>query len=267
MEGFQRGDGLAFAAAVQETVALGKDVVFYKAGRTSEGRSATAGHTASVAGDYAVCEAALTQAGAFVAADFAEFSDLLRIVLPLRGKVVTSNRLAAISNAGYESVGMADSIRQEGAELRLAPFSDGSAEEMRTTLEDFRLDGLVDVKNPLDVTPMANDAAYASLIESVLGDRDVDAVVAGIIPLTPAMQTLEQDEGHRESIDDPGSIAQLLPQIAAVSSKPLVAIVDSGDLFDPLAETLLAGNLPVFRSADRAVRALARWVDVKRTVD
>jgi len=263
MEGFKPGDGLDFAAAVAETVALGKDVVFYKAGRTSEGRSATAGHTASVAGDYAVCEAALRQAGAFVAADFNEFADLLRVVLPLRGKQAHGNRLAAISNAGYESVGMADSIRQEGAELRLTPFSAGTAATMQATLAEHRLDGLVDVKNPLDVTPMANDTAYATLIEAALNDDGVDLVVAGIVPLTPAMQTLAPGEGHRESILDPGSIAGKLPEIAAASDKPLVVAIDSGALFDPLADAMQAGGLPVFRSADRAVRALARWVDVK----
>ncbi len=264
MEGFQRLDGLAFAKAVRETVALGKDVVFYKAGRTSEGRSATAGHTASVAGDYAVCEAALVQAGALVASDFNEFSDLLRVALALRGKGVSSNRLAAISNAGYESVGMADSLRSESGELRLGPFSPGTAKKMQKILAEHRLDGLVDVKNPLDVTPMASDAAYAALVAAALDDETADAVVAGIVPLTPAMQTLPFGEGHRESILDPSSIANLLPQVAAASDKPLVAVVDSGVLFDALANTLQSGGLPVFRSADRAVRALARWVDVKK---
>jgi len=264
MEGFPPGDGLAFASAVKETVALGKDVVFYKAGRTSEGRSATAGHTASVAGDYAVCESAVTQAGAFVAADFADFEDLLRVVLALRGKKAGGNRLAAISNAGYESVGMADSIRQDSAELLLPSFSPATEEAMARALADNRLDGLVDVKNPLDVTPMAGDAAYAKLIEEALDDPAIDAVVAGIVPLTPAMQTLAPGEGDRESILDPGSIARLLPEVAAASDKPLLAVVDSGALFDPLADALQTGGLPVFRSADRAVRALCRWVDVKR---
>jgi acyl-CoA synthetase (NDP forming) len=263
MEGFKRLDGLAFAGAVRETVALGKDVVFYKAGRTSEGRSATAGHTASVAGDYAVCETALVQAGAMVASDFNEFSDLLRLALLLRGKRVSSNRLAAVSNAGYESVGMADSIRGEKAELRIVRFTESCAESMRRILAEYRLDGLVDVKNPLDVTPMASDAAYAALVAAALEDDAVDAVVAGIVPLTPAMQTLPAADGRPESILDPQSIATLLPQIAAASDKPLVAVIDSGALFDPLAEALQHGGLPVFRAADRAVRALARWIDLK----
>ncbi len=263
MEGFQSWDGYAFAAAVKETVALGKDVVFYKAGRTSEGRSATAGHTASVAGDYAVCENAIAQAGAFVAADFEEFSDFLRVTMPLCGKKPSGNRLAAVSNAGYESVGMADSIRSNGAELVLPTFEPRTEEALAKILSDNHLDGLVDVKNPFDVTPMAGDTAFADMIVEVLGDDGIDAAVIGIVPLTPALQTLAPGEGHRESIHDPGSIAQLLPKVAATSEKPVAAVVDSGILFDPLVEALRAGGLPVFRSADRAVKALCKWVDVK----
>jgi acyl-CoA synthetase (NDP forming) len=264
MEGFQPGDGLAFAAGVKDAVGLGKDVVFYKAGRTSEGRSATAGHTASVAGDYAVCENAIAQAGALVADNFNSFSDLLRVCLALRGKAAGGNRLAAVSNAGYESVGMADSIRCGDAELRLAAFSGPTQEAASAILAEHGLAGLVDVKNPLDTTPMASDAAYAALVEAALEDVGVDVVVAGAVPLTPAMQTLAPGEGHADSIFDSDSIAQRLPRIAAASDKPLVAVIDSGILFDPLVDVLQAGGLPVFRSADRAVRALCRWVDMKR---
>ncbi len=263
MEGFQRGDGLAFARAVQEAVALGKDVVFYKAGRTSEGRSATAGHTASVAGDYAVCESAIVEAGAFVASDFNEFSDLLRLCLRLRGTRVGGNRLVAMSNAGFESVGMADSITQGRARLRLAGLSGDTARVLGGILSESRLAGLVDVKNPFDVTPMASDEAYARLAETILADEGVDLLVAGIVPLTPAMQTLAPGEGHREDVHDDASIARRLPRVAAASGKPVLAVVDSGERFDAMAGVLEEGGLPVFRAADRAVRVLTRWVDVK----
>jgi len=264
VEGFRPHDGLAFAAAVKAAVANGKDVVFYKAGRTQEGRSATAGHTASVAGDYAVCENAVAQAGAFVAADFSEFTDFLRVTLPLRGRRAAGNRLAAVSNAGYESVGMADSIRRNGAELVLPAFGARTEEALAKILFDNGLDGLVDVRNPFDVTPMTGDTAYADMIADVLADPGIDAAVVGIVPLTPALQTLPPGEGHAESILDPGSIAQRLPRAAAASDKPVVAVIDSGRLFDPLAEVLRCGGLPVFRSADRAVRALCTWIDRKR---
>lgn len=259
MEGFQDGDGLAFARAVRETVALGKDVVFYKAGRTQEGRSATAGHTASVAGDYVVCESALEQAGALVAQDFQEFGDLLKVTLGLRGKSRTGNRVATLSNAGYEAVGMADSLDQGDASLQLPRFSAPVHQALEEELKSHRLDGLVDVKNPLDVTPMATDKAFTELVETMLTDPVVDSVVAGIVPLTPAMQTLPEGEGHRESLEHEGSIAQRLPRLAAGQDKPVLAVVDSGQLFDPLCEVLEAGGVPTFRSSDRAMRALGRW--------
>ncbi|HSN54181.1 MAG TPA: acetate--CoA ligase family protein [Candidatus Sulfomarinibacteraceae bacterium] len=263
MEGFQPGDGLRFATAVRQTVAMGKDVVFYKAGRTSAGRSATAGHTASVAGDYAVCEAAITEAGAFVASDFSEFSDLVRLCTALRGKTVAGRRLAAMSNAGFESVGMADSIECGRARLNLAGYRPETAERLRSILADARLDGLVDVKNPFDVTPMADDATFAALVDEILGDPGVDVMAAGIVPLTPAMQTLAAGEGHRESVRHPDSIARRLPAVAARHETPLVAVVDSGRRFDAMADVLEEGGLPVFRSADRAVRVLCKWLDVK----
>jgi len=263
MEGFRKTDGLAFARAVRRAVERGKDVVFYKAGRTAEGRSATAGHTASVAGDYAVCEAALREAGAFVASTFDEFSDFLLLCSHLRGKRVGGKRLAAMSNAGFESVGMADAIRGERCALELARFAPETARRLQELLGENRLDGLVDVKNPFDVTPMATDAAFSALVETILDDPATDVMAAGIVPLTPAMQTLPPSERWKESINDSRSIAQLLPAVAAKSSKPLVAVIDSGELYDPMAEALAAGGLPVFRRADRAIRSLRRWTDVR----
>lgn len=263
MEGFTTGDGLLFAQAVRETVALGKDVVFYKAGRTTAGRSATAGHTASVAGDYAVCEAAISEAGAHVATDFNEFSDLLRLAVAFRGKTIGGRRLAAMSNAGFESVGMADSIECDRARLRLARYDEATRAKLQTILENAKLGGLVDVKNPFDVTPMANDETFADLVDVILACPEVDVMVAGIVPLTPAMQTLGAGDAHHESVDDPASIARRLPAVAAAHDTPLVAVVDSGRLFDPMAEVLESGGLPVFRSADRAVRVLCKWVDSK----
>jgi len=263
MEGFQPGDGLHFATAVRDTVGMGKDVVFYKAGRTSAGRSATAGHTASVAGDYAVCEAAISQAGAFVATDFTEFSDLVRLCTAFRGKTVAGRRLAAMSNAGFESVGMADSIECGRTRLLLAEYDADTNGRLRRILADARLDGLVDVKNPFDVTPMADDATFAALVNEILGDPGVDVMATGVVPLTPAMQTLAPGDGHRESVQSQDSIARQLPAVADRHDTPLVAVVDSGRRFDAMADVLEQGGLPVFRSADRAVRVLTKWVNVK----
>ncbi|MCP4902380.1 MAG: CoA-binding protein [bacterium] len=263
MEGFQRADGLRFAEATAEAVRRGKDVVFYKAGRTSEGRGATAGHTASVAGDYAVCEAALVQAGAHVAANFNEFGDLAKLAISLRGKRFSGRRLAIMSNAGFESVGMADAIQLDRARLDIVPFVGPSGAELQETLTRHRLDGLVDVKNPLDVTPMATDAAYGDIVTTMLAMDTVDLAVVGIVPLTPALQTLPDGTVTHESIEAAESVANILPKAGAASTTPLVTVVDSGKLYDPLSEHLQSRGLPVFRNADQAVRVLTKFVDTK----
>ena len=168
-----------------------------------------------------------------------------------------------MSNAGFESVGMADAIEGERTRLRLAPFSDETRGTLTTILEVSRLDGLVDVKNPFDVTPMANDESFAQLVDAILGDPNIDLMVAGIVPLTPAMQTLAPGDEHSESVHVPESIARKLPDVAARHETPLAAVIDSGHRFDAMATVLEGGGLPVFRSADRAVRVLRKWVDVK----
>lgn len=263
MEGFQQGDGLAFARAVRETVEMGKEVVFYKAGRTPAGRSATAGHTASVAGDYAVCEAAVEEAGAWVAKDFNEFSDLLKLATNLHSRRITGRRVAALSNAGFEAVGMADSIRVEREFLSLQSFGEETRQKLEKILAEFHLDTLVDAKNPFDITPMATDAAYASLVGTILAAEEIDALVVGIVPLTPALQTLPPSEAWRESIESETSICRLLPELASKSDKPLVVVIDSGEIFDEMALLIEAGGLPVFRSGDRAMRTLCRYVNTR----
>jgi len=37
-------------------------------------------------------------------------------------------------------------------------------------------------------------------------------------------------------------------------------VVDSGRLYDPLAQAIRDGGVPVFRSADSAMRALGRYL-------
>ena len=81
-----------------------KEVILYKAGRTPEGKLATAGHTASVAGDYMVCEPCATQAGAVFADNIAQFEGLLMLASMLHGKKINDSRLAAVSGAGFEAV-------------------------------------------------------------------------------------------------------------------------------------------------------------------
>lgn len=155
-EGFVELDGLAFCRAVRDAVLEGKEVVFYKAGRTPEGKSATSGHTASLAGDYMVCENCVRQAGAIVAQDFNQFQDLFLL-----------------------------------AETAIPAF-------------------------------------------------DLSA---------------------------PESIARLLPEVARESDKPIIGVIDGGRLYDGLRDRLMAEGVPVFPVSDRAVAALAQYIQARLYAD
>ena len=254
VEGFNDLGGLALAKHVRRAVAAGKDVVFYKAGRTTAGRTATAGHTASIAGDYAACEAALNNAGAIVADTFMEFRYLLELATFLHGRPVRGTRIACSSNAGYESVGMADSISGPDYEVELVPFDEKTALHVGSVLEENRLNGLVNVRIPLDLTPMASDQVHESCIRAMLEQEDVDAVVASFVPLTPAMKTTPDEVDHQDSM------THRIPKIFADTDKPMVVAIDSGSLYDPLASGIRNAGIPVFRTADSAVRALGKYL-------
>jgi len=260
-EGFKDLDGLAFARAVREAVIKGKDVIFYKAGRTPEGKTATSGHTASLAGDYMVCESCVRQAGGIVAQNFSQFEDLLMLSQRLHDRQILGNRLAAVSGAGFEAVGMADNIQSDDFTMKMAKFSPATVNKITSLLKEKRLDTLVVVKNPLDINPGADDEAHAVVVKSLAEDVNVDAVVVGLDPLSPAMRTLADPEAGRYSTDDPSSIARSLPQIIASLNKPVVGVVDGGRLYDPLVDELITGGMAVFRSSDRAVNALAMYID------
>ncbi len=263
VEGFKDGDGLAFARAVQRVVQSGRDVIFYKAGRTAEGKTATSGHTASLAGDYDVCEAIVQRAGAHVARTFGEFQGLLKISSLMGGKRWRGRRLAALSNAGYETVGIADSLRGDGWSLELARLSEETRGKLAKALADSKLDALVGVRNPLDLTPMAGDGPHEEAVRAFLADPGVDVVLCATIPLTPAMATLAEGVPEEQSIRAAGSLVSRLQRLAPEAQKPIIACLDSGRPYDPMARGLEEAGIPCFRSADEAVRTIALYAGTR----
>jgi acyl-CoA synthetase (NDP forming) len=251
-EGFRRLDGKKFLTAARAITASGRTVVFYRAGRTPSGALAAASHTASIAGDYAVTTQLAVAAGVLIAENPSDFVDLLRLCTLLRDRPVRGRRLGALSNAGFECVSIADHL----GELRLSVFSETARARLRQLFEASRIDQVVDVHNPLDLTPMAGDAAYAEAVRIVLEDENVDIGLIGCVPLTAALNTLPPGAGHCEDIRSPDSLVQRLIRIRDEVQTPWVCVVDSGRLYDPMATLLEQGGIPTVRAADHALRLL-----------
>jgi acyl-CoA synthetase (NDP forming) len=260
MEGFADLDGQSFARAVREAIRRGKEVIFYKAGRTPEGKSALSGHTASIAGDYMVCESCIGQAGAMVAETFNVFEGLLRLSCTLHNKTIAGNRLAAISNAGYEAVGIADNLLGDDYRLEIASLCQSTRDKLQGILDAANLDLLAGVHNPLDITPMASEVVYVQAIAALLDDPNIDIVIVAIVPLTPMLHTLPDELVPDNRNGAKNSIVTRITELSRAATKPLVIVVDSGPLYDYLADAFQFNDLPVFRSADIAVSVLGKYI-------
>lgn len=266
-EGFNDLDGLELCRAIHHSVLSGKEVIFYKAGRTPEGKAATSGHTASLAGDYMVCESCVSQAGAIVARNFTEFQELFFLAENLSCKKIRGNRLAAVSGAGFEAVGMADSIHSDDFQMELARFEDKTREKIRQILELKKLNTLVNIANPLDINPSADDEAHAEITAALAEDINVDAIVLSLDPLSPAMKTLDFRELPGYDMELPESILNRIISLVATSDTPIVTVVDGGRLYDPLRDRLMDSGVPVFTVCDRAVAAISLYVQGRLAAD
>lgn len=260
VEGFKPGDGYALAEAASGILRKkGRSIVLYKSGRTPEGRLATSSHTASVAGDYNVCRAVLEQAGVIVADSLFEFESFIKGLMGLAGKNISGNRIGLISNAGFESVIMADSIKNR-ERLELALFTDATKERLSRILGPLGIDRLQDIKNPLDITPMADDEVFVESARAMLEDPNVDCAVISPVPMTMAMQTLPPGDGYVESIYNPESTSSRLIELFRTTEKPFVVNVDAGADYDPMATHLEQAGIPAFRRSDEAVKFLRKYV-------
>ncbi len=263
IEGFRDLDGLEFARAVRRAVLAGKQIVIYKSGQTEPGQGGVLGHTASIAGDPRLFDAVMRQAGAIVADTLDDFDDLFYIAGVLHHKQV-GTRLGAMSGAGFEAVGMADSIRGETFSMTMGAIEPATVARIEKMLVAKKLDALVEVRNPLDMNPGADDEAHLEFSEAFLDDPNIDAVIVGLDPTAPSIRSLEASKlrpGY--DLDDPKSTAHLMPPIAARHAKPLIGVVDGGRLYDAMAARLMDQGVCVFRNVTRATRALVRYTEAR----
>ena len=182
----------------------------------------------------------------------------MQMAIAFKRKKINGTRLACLSNAGYETVGMADAICEK-SQFTLGDYDEKTAATIQNVLTMGRLAGLVDIHNPLDITPMAPDLVYAGCLQAQISCPNIDACIVGILPLTPAMKTLPPgvDPAGVDTILAPDALPALFSKIAHYSAKPAITTVDCGRLYDPLCDELRKNGVPCFKSVDSAMIAAA----------
>ena len=249
VEGFKDGDGLEFARAVREVVRAGRDVDLLQGRPHRRGQDGDQRPHRLAGRGLRRLRGDRRQRGGLRRAQ------LRRVPRPAQGVLADGRtsrwrgpRLAALSNAGYEAVGIADSLRGEGWHLELARLESATTARLQSALAKAKLDALVDVRNPLDLTPMANDEAHEDAVRAFCGDAGVDLVLCSTIPLTPAMATLASGVPENESIRFEGSLVNRLARVLAETDKPIVVSIDCGEHLRPDGPGLRgegAADLPI----------------------
>ncbi|WP_405943641.1 acetate--CoA ligase family protein [Streptomyces sp. NBC_00932] len=162
-------DGRAFVEAARATVPK-KPVVVLKAGRTSAGARAAGSHTGALAGDDAVYEDILRQAGVIRAPglnDMLEYARALPVLPTPRG-----DNVVIITGAGGSGVLLSDAIVDNGLSLMEIPPDLDAA--FKAFIPPFGAAG-----NPIDITGGEPPATYEATIRLGLEDPRIHALVLG----------------------------------------------------------------------------------------
>ncbi len=241
VEGFGRGHLAATATVARRLSAAGRAVLLHRAGHSPAGQAAAASHTGAIAGDRVLEEALLSRAGVGIARSQQAFDAGLAWLGAYPSLI--PGQVTVVTNAGFESVNAAD--------LLVSPFCsasmDPAAEErLQSVLDEEGLAGLVAVRLPLDLTPMANEGGYLKALAALLeGSHEI--VVIGLVPFTRRLHT-----------DPPGAgrFAEALAGMARSRGTALGVVVDAGSDYDHYRQALAAAGLPVFTRMEDALAGL-----------
>src|SRR5579862_5725234 len=226
-----------FLELVRKAAAQRRPIVLLHPGRTAEAREVAKSHTGAFAGDYAVMKTALEQEGVVLVDTMDELFDVTALLA--RWPEPSPLPIGAISNSGaFRGIALdfCASIGLEVAVLR---------EETKAALRAM-LPAYAAIDNPLDITTvgLAQPQVFGNTTKAVLDDSGVGGVVLAFIPGAPEFQMVR--------------CRSLLPAIEP-STKP-VAFAMFGDetpLVEEFPRTVKERGLPLFRSPDRAMRAMA----------
>ena len=156
---------------------------------------------------------------------------------------------------------MADNIRVGDFTMNIATLEPATRERLAQILKAKKLDALMEVRNPFDINPGADDEAHMDCTAALAEDPNVDAVVTGMDPSSPMIMSLEESSRPGFDINNERSQTHTLPKLVAETEKPIVGIIEGGSRYDKFAEKVMNQEVCTFRSCERGVHALARYVE------
>ena len=230
-------DGRKFLDEVAETIKF-KPVVVMKTGRTQEGARVISSHTASLAGQDEVFEAAFKQCGALRVESAIEFGSLLLALS--HGKLPKGNRVGVLSEGGGDCALTADACALNG--LDLPTFSTKHQERLREIVPEIG-----QVNNPVD---LAMWEKIPEVAEIMLEGDEIDGLIvvggfAGWDFLNPNVAPEVE------------ASAEKMSALIAKTDKPILTYTYYSYADSKSFDTLRKNRVPLFMDHHDAVNTMA----------
>jgi acetyl coenzyme A synthetase (ADP forming)-like protein len=241
LEGTKDGRRMMEAA---KSIVRKKPILVLKAGKTKEGTHAVSSHTGSLAGDDAIYETAFRQSGMIRVhslTDMFVFADALATQPEAKGP-----NIQIVTNGGGFGVLATDAVINEG--LKLAVMSEKTRKKIKESVPSYAI-----LSNPIDLVGDADMQRYASALEALGNDSNVDAILCITLFQTVSLQP---------------EVTRVVRAFANKRLKPIVACSGGGEYAQKLMKELKDGNVPVFDSPDiaaKALKCLVEYGEIKRS--
>ncbi|MEQ1905433.1 MAG: acetate--CoA ligase family protein [Pirellulaceae bacterium] len=226
--------------AAARTFSMSKPIIAYKAGRFAESAAATRSHTGAMAGEDSIYEAAFARTGIVRVNDMEALFDCAELLA--RRRFPTGPRLGVVSNAGGPGAMATDALlARKGTLAKLQPTS---LEQLNAVLPTCW-----SKQNPVDVLGDAPPTRFVAATDIVLGDPNVDAVLALFAP---------------QAMSEPTETARQLISIVRNHSKPVLAVWMGGRSMKDGIALLNQARIPTYSTPEKAVAAFQHLVTYAR---
>lgn len=220
--------------------ARNKPIVAYRSGRFAETTEGALLHAGQMIGEDAVFDAALERAGVVRVSQIGDIFECAELLA--RQRTPRGDRLSIITNAGEPAGVAADALLDRHGVL--APLTDATNEELsRLVLNTYPH------ANPAHLARDANRDGFAQATRLVLADPHVDAALVILVP---------------RATTDPMRVAEAIADVAAKSSKPVLACWMGGQAVQAGIQVLNESNVPAYTAPEQAVRAFMYLVSYAR---
>lgn len=192
-----------------------KPVIVLKGGTSSRGQAASSSHTAALATNQVLLNAAARQFGFTLVENMEE---LMNVAFFLGHHRTLPHNTMVITNAGGPAVNTIDALEHSG--VTIAKWSSRAAEDLKRVMPRVK------PANPLDLLGDANPEHFQHAITIAQRDPDIESMVLIITP-----QAVTDIKGITETI------------IAAKGKKPILVTLMGGDQLELFRRRLRENNI------------------------